>query len=161
MRNAVFPRNLVSLQATGWYINCDLPRFVIASSSAKFICFSRRGSIFPGYSPWQSFPSHCSPTLAVSPNASREQCLLLIAPCTPGKAIPAGYGVLLEGSVHFTRASTDCTVWNCTYWRANICTWSGGLGLCVTWKQHCQGSETWALHHQQQRFQHHNLSQKP
>lgn len=110
MRNAVFPRNLVSLQATGWYINCDVPRFVIASSSAKFICFSRRDSIFPGYSPWQSFPSHCCPTLAVSPNVSREQCLHLIAPCTPGKAIPAGYGVLLEGSVHLTRASTDCSL---------------------------------------------------
>lgn len=31
-------------------------------------------------------------------------------------------------------------------------------GLRVTWQQHCQGSETWALHHPQQRFQYHNPS---
>lgn len=127
MRNVVFPRNMVSLQATGWNISRDIPRLVIASSSAEYICFSRKASIFPGYTPWQSFTSYCSPTLAVSLNASKEQWLLLIAPCIPGKAISAGYSVLLEGSVHFTLISTDC-VWNSTYWRANICRWLEELG---------------------------------
>lgn len=65
--------------------------------------------------------------LPVSLNASKEQGLLFIPPCIPGKAISAGYSVLLEGSVHFMHVSTDC-VWNCTYWRANIWTWLEELG---------------------------------
>lgn len=156
MRNVVSPRNLASLQATGWNISHDVPRFVIAYSSAKYICFEEKGSIFPGYTPWQPFTSYCSPTLAVSINASKEH---LHSSCIPGKARSAGYSVLLEGSVHFTQCKHRLCL-KLHLLESKHLHVVRRAGFCVTWQQHCQASETWALHHPQQRFQHHNPSQK-